>query len=346
MFNPIRSVIHAARRKPGDRLKILTFSVHESTQSNQSGCNADFYCMQGEGLKKWDSKYRRLPKNFTLIDSNDPPRDVQFDIVLSQNKFAHWKQAYQHSRQLHIPLINLEHCLPSPSVPLNYFDQYKSMGADLNLFISEFNRDAWGYKDTPNTKVITHGVDTNIFKLCDAIHDDMVDFDERLLKRQKTILTVCNDYINRDWCLNYSLYKEVTKGLPVTPVGATPGLSEAAKSLDDLVRFYRTSQVFLNTSSYSPIPCALLEAAACGCGIVSSMSACTPEIFTHGHDILMTNNKDEMRGYLELLLTDKKECVRLGTNARETILKKCSLPRFVAEWDGIFENLLSETFIP
>jgi glycosyltransferase involved in cell wall biosynthesis len=178
----------------------------------------------------------------------------------------------------------------------------------------------WGYTEGD---VIHHGIDTEQFK-------------DLGLQREVRILSVVNDWINRGPILGFDLYRQITQGLPIMPVGATPGLSEPAKSTEELVHFYNTSRIFLNTSIISPIPASLLEAMSTGCAVVSTDNCLITDVIQNGYNGFKSNNPAELRHYLEVLMGDPELAKRLGQNARKTILEKFSLDRFVSEWNKLF----------
>lgn len=330
MASILGSLIRNATRKDGDRLNIISFPTHESYQSSLAGTNADFWLWRGEGIKDWCTSYRQLPKNHHLLDPNKGdeqiPVDVNIDAILSQNPAGQFPVAYKLSKNLHVPLITITHTLPPPNADANYLQQIKNMRGDENIFISEFSRDAWGWGES-EARVIHHGIDS-----------------EKLFKpnprktRDKHILSVVNDWRNRDWCCNFSGWERVTKGLPVKVLGDNPGLSQPAKSLTDLINNYQGSLVFLNTSTISPVPTALLEAAACGCAIVSTSNCMIPEIFTNGKDSYLTNDDKAMRIYLEKLLADPALAQKMGSAARETVRTKFGLDKFVQNWDMVLRE--------
>ncbi len=320
MASIIGSILKSATREDGDRLNILTFPTHESYQSGLAGTNADFWLWRGEGIKDWNPQYRQLPKNHHLLDPNrgdgQIPLDVNFDAILSQNPEGQFPVAFKLSKSLHVPLITITHTLPPPNIPPQYLEQMKTLKGDINVFISEYSRNAWGWGD--DAKVIHHGIDTDkLFK------------PNPRKQREKHILSVVNCWKDRDWCCNYSGWERVTKGLPVKVLGDNPGLSSPANTLTELINTYQGAQVFLNTSTISPVPTALLEAASCGCAIVSTSNCMIPEIFTTGKDAYLTNDEKAMRIYLEKLLNDPDLAKRMGETARKTVQARFGIDAFV-----------------
>src|SRR5690606_19358305 len=103
--------------------------------------------------------------------------------------------------------------------------------------ISEYSRREWGGEG----KIIHHGIDTSVF----------TNFG---WQRENKSLTVCNDFINRQYFCGYNEWEQATAGLDRTVVGKTPGLSEPARSIDHLVEIYNSHLIYINTSLVSPIP--------------------------------------------------------------------------------------------
>ena len=323
----MRQFVRAATRN--GPLNILTFDTHERNQTFMAKTGHTFYAIRLPGLKTWNTKYAPVPPNYIQFDEtkgeNQIFPEIDFDLILSQNKFAHWHIANNMSQHFGIPLLHLEHCLPPPNWGPGMFQQYRSMGASQHVFISEMSRKAWGYEG--EALVVRHGVDTEQF------HPD-----ER--ERQQIVLSVANDFVNRNWALGFTMWQNVVAGLPAKVVGDTPGLSLPAMNTHELINEYNVASIFLNTSLISPIPLSLLEAGAMECGIVSTNTCMIPEIFTHGHDALLCANERELREAVEQLLMNPMEARRLGKNARETIRAKCGLERYVADWNRVFNEVI------
>ena len=150
-----------------------------------------------------------------------------------------------------------------------------------------------------------------------------------------------NDWPNRDWCCGYNLWQQTVQGLPIKVFGKSPGLSEPANSTQHLREIYKCSRIFYNTSLHSPVPSVLLEAMACGCAIVSTANCMIPEIIQNGKNGLISNDPQELRGFLELLIKDENLAKELGGNARKTIVEKYSLQRFINSWNNLLYSTVN-----
>ena len=324
-ISPVSSITKAATYKDGEPLNILTFPTHERYETSLAKTGHNFYAYRAEGIKDWNTNYGDIPENYNLLNSSLGPRQIplylDFDIVLSQNKFGQYQIARQIADTLHVPLVSLEHTLPVPSWPDDVLLSLREMRGNINLFISEYSLGRWGWEDRNDTSVIHHGVNTELFKP-----------DDKIEERENHILSVVNDWINRDWCCGFTIWQNVIKNFPFHVVGDTPGLSEPAGSIEELAAFYAGSRIFLNTSTISPVPTSLLEAMACGCAIVSTSTCMIPEIIQNGVNGFISNDEDELREYLVTLLNDEDLAKDMGAKARQTVIEKFSEDAFINNW--------------
>ncbi len=336
MPTAVSSIIRAATRQPDEPLNILDFCTHERYQTGLALTGHNFYAWRvlDGSIKDWDTTYAPLPSNYSLLNPHEGIRQIpawlDIDLILSQNKFGQFNIAKQLADQLQVPLISLEHTLPVPIWDASQLANFKKMKGNINIFISEFSRKAWGWSED-EANVIHHGIDTDIFRPLEQIN------------KKKHVLSVVNDWVNRDWCCGFELWRNVTQSLPVFPVGKTPGLSQPARNITELVQFYNEAQIFINTSIISPVPTSLLEAMSCGSAVVSTATCMIPEIIKNGHNGYITNDPRELRRYLEMLLDNPDECVRLGTNARQTITENFNMKNFVESWNDVF-NIASQLY--
>lgn len=332
----VETILRNATRQNGEPINILTFPTHERYQSNLSKTGNNFYLWQGNGIKPWVSDYASVPPGTVLLNaekgSRQIPNEVDIDLVLSQNKFGQFEIASQISSQIGVPLVSIEHTLPMESWGEAELNQLYNMRGDVNIFISEYSRRRWGW-GYDEALVIHHGVDSIEFS------------PNQNIQRESKVLSVVNDWINRDWCCGFNLWKEITgfpqSELPLSVLGDTPGLSQSAKSTEDLIDNYRKSRIFLNTSLISPVPTALLEAMSCGCAVVTTATCMIPEIIENGKNGYISNDPKELRSFIDKLLQDKELAEELGKNARQTIIDKFSLTSFVSNWNKIFHGVLN-----
>lgn len=309
-------------------LNVLTIPTHSGYEYNLAKTGHQFWALSGvAGCKQsWDSHNRPIPENYHIIPNL--PEWLKIDVVLSQHKFGQIQALAQIARSQALPLVNIEHTLPMPEWREDRLSQLKTLNGDVNCFISKYSLNKWGYEESDTTRIIHHGIDINDFKPAEG-------------GRENRILSVVNDWINRDYCCGFKIWERVTKGMPnLFPVGDTQGLSKPASSLTELAKFYRESRIFINTSTVSPIPTSLLEAMASGCACVSTDNCMIPEIIQDGFNGFITNDETLMRKRLQQLTADEKLANELGKNARETIERMFSLPKFINAWNDVFTQAI------
>ncbi len=328
MLSPMSSIARELKRKPGDRLNIGTFVCHERFDPNLAKTGHNFYAFPGEKVREWNYQYSPLPSNYKLLRGNNLPPDVHLDCFIVGNGAVHIPIAKQIMGHANIPIINVHHVLPPPGVPTENLKGAKEHFSSLvwkDVFITEYNRAIWQYEPHEGS-VIYHGIDTELFKPGEN-------------RREQYALTVTNDFIRRSWAVGYPLWEQVSKGLPVRVIGNTPGLSEAAPNLPALIGEFQRASIYFNPSLHSPIPMSLLEAAACGCAIVTTANCGTPLFFKHNENALMSNDPAKLNEFIKNLLEYPDQARRLGNNARKMVLEKCSMDRFVKEWENILCTL-------
>jgi hypothetical protein len=333
MPTPVSSITRAATRKAGEPLNILTAPTHERYETGLAKTGHNFYAWRvlDGSIKDWDENYAPLPKNYTLLNpqkgANQIPMWLDFDLILSQNKFGQFPVLQGLAQQLQVPFISLEHTLPLPAWTPGYINALHQMRGDMNVFISEFSRKGWGWGED-EAEVIHHGVDTDLFRPTSDID------------KKPHILSVVNDWIKRDVFCGFRLWRDVTNGLLVYVLGNTPGLSMPAKDTKELVSHYNAAQIFLNTSLVSPVPTALLEAMSCGCAVVSTATCMIPEVIQNGVNGYISNDPAQLRRYLDMLLANPERCKALGAEARKTIVERFGMEKFVERWNDLFLRAL------
>ena len=323
VVNLIKRIIEP---KPS-QYNILTFPTHERFETDLCKTGHNFYGFHAEGLKTWDTAYAEIPENYYLLPEGAIFQGISFDFILASSKFGQFQIASQINQRLGIPIVSMEVTVPIPNWTDAHLNSLRSMTGDINVFLTEHSQERWNIDK--DSIVVPHTIDANLFKPNDHIN------------QEPHVLSVVNDFINRDYCCNYSGWQRVTKGLNIKLLGKTEGLSEPAPSTEALVEEYNACQVFFNSSTLSPIPTVLLEAMACGCAVVTTASCEIPKIIKHGHNGLMSNDEDELRSHIEELLQDEDLRRSLGAQARQTILDKFSEQQFVDNWNSVFDSAYS-----
>lgn len=323
--------------KRGDKLNILTFATHERYEENLCKTGHNFYSFKYG--KEWDETYAPIPANYHIVDY--VPESI--DIILSHTSCNRLQVAHDlisgtkgsPTNQLAIPILRHCHVLPDIRFDVEKsVHSFKEIPVNRTSFISNYSRDAWGYS-SENSKVVKHGVDTDFWS-------QGADNTSRKL----CCLSVVNEFPSRDWCCGFNLWKEVASSVDCQVVGKCTGehagFSQPAQSKEHLRQLYQTAAVFLNTSIHSPVPTVLLEAMACGCPVVSTKNCMMPEIIEHGVNGFMSNDPNDLIDYCTKLLENPTLARKMGESAKQTILSKFGLDRFIENWNNLLYNTIGE----
>lgn len=322
--NTVKRIISVSNTQKPEKYNILTFPTHERYETQLCKTGHNFYSFNISGGKKWNQEQIKCPSNYYTLPENKVYEFLNFDFILSQSKFWQFQVASQINQALNIPIISLEHTIPTPpTMQEKQIQTMKAMLGDFNVFISNYSKNQW--QISYNSTVIHHGIDSNSF--C-----------QNGKPKENTVLTVANDFVNRDYCLNYSGWKRVTNGLNVRLVGDTKGLSKSARSTEELVEHYNSCSVYFNSSTLSPIPTSLLEAMSCGCAVVSTATCMIPEIIKNGENGFISNDENELRKYIDEIIANPSLRETLGNNARQTIVEKFSEEKFINNWNKVFDS--------
>lgn len=330
-MNLISNIIYRSRHN--NNLNILTVPTHERADSNL--CSAfpehTFYGLYLPGLKTWNHTFAKCPQNYILLEDGKIPSHVNIDAIISHHKFGQFQQLAAYAHRYQVPVISLEHTHAGavPNVSKRMLSDLKQLKGNVNLFITGESRDSWGWSPK-EAGVIEHAINCELFKPNPSV------------VKEKYILSVCNQFSRpvRWLPCGFPLWEKVIKGFPWHHLGADdPGFSLPAKSTEDLAFEYQKAPIFINTTQFSPIPMALLEAAASELAIISSATCEIPKIFTHGHDALLSNNVDELRYFCDILLKDELLRKKLGANARKTVQNRFNMGRFTQGWDFVFDTV-------
>jgi len=325
MQSPITSIIARDTLKSNEKINVLCCETHEAYETSLAKTNCEFHAYFSKGLKRWQSQYRPLPKNYHVYPDNVLP-SVDLHVCLIQSKFGQFQALYPLAKQLHLPTIVLEHTTTMPNWTTEDIYKLKAMKGDINVFITNHSKAEWKCEED-EYRVINHSVDSELFKPKG--------------KKENRILSVVNDFINRGNILGFKLWQSLVKDLPHLHVGDTAGLSRAANSVEELISFYQSSKIFVNTSLYSPLPKSLIEAMSCGCAIVTTDNSEMTHIIKNGENGFISNDPKKLRGYLELLLSDDKLAETMGNAARQTIIEQFSEEVFVNNWNKTFREAAS-----
>lgn len=325
MYNGIATCVDRMINPSRTKLNILVEPTHEAYQTLLGELGHNFYMIQGNGIKTWDFHTKPLPKNHFII--NRPieisfPLGIRIDLVLSQQRFGNLQRFADIAQKLGVPHVTIDHCLPPSNWTKTIINRTKEIPVDKRIFITEFSKTAWF--GTDQDIILYHGIDPVQFSGWTG--------------GSEAGISVVNKFASRDVFCGWNIWSEAAKKIPVELVGDNPGLSESAKSTDELVSKLRKAKYFLNTSQWSPIPMSLVEAMMVGCPIITTRKQEIPKFITHEVNGLFADTPEEIVAAAARISENPEFAAQLGQNARATALEYFGLDRFVKEWNNVLAD--------
>jgi len=310
-------------------LKILTFNWHESYIHllAKTGYQFDVVERWKGGRFGWIREFRPVPPNCRLISEDEA--DSKLRSGLYDRVIAHNLNDILFVHEFSIPKVLVFHNKASCEIALggntvekeHYIRQvYQLINAIENLtvvYISKAKKDDWGF----DGEVILPGIDISEYG---GYRGDIPE-----------VLRVGNGLKRRDIMLGYSIQEKILNGLPSTILGLNPDLSNSCipDGWDKLKELMSSYRVYLNTT-LAPYEdgynLALLEAMATGMPVVSIANPTSP--IEDGVSGFVSDDIVYLRSKVEELLGNQALADTLGKRARETVISRFPIDRFISDW--------------
>jgi len=106
-----------------------------------------------------------------------------------------------------------------------------------------------------------------------------------------------------------------------------------------LLEIMSRCSVFVLPSLFEVYPNVVLEAMASAKPVIARANMGTVDIILHGKSGYLYNNEEELRKYLELLLSDNSLRKKIGHSARKIVEKKYSFVRVADRYEELFRRM-------
>lgn len=316
-------------------LRVLTFNWHESYLQLLSKIGFEMEVVEKwkAGVYGWMHAIRPVPTNCLLISEAEATKKLRrgnhYDRIIAHNlddllfvrPWATPKVMVFHNK------LTTEIALSRRSIDrqeyLEKVVRFLQGTKNLTLvFISESKRADWGLAG----EVLPPGIDP-------------VDYGGYAGDLAK-VLRVGNGLRVRDVMLGYSLQERILQGLPSTILGLNPDIPNChmPADWDEYRERMRRHRVYLNTTR-NPFEdgynLAMLEAMATGMPVVSLANPSSP--IEDGVNGFVSEDETALRDGIEMLLGNRSRAVSMGRSARESVLDRFPMGRFVENWKRILE---------
>lgn len=312
------------------KLNILIWHIHGAyltalaqTQHNwylpKKDDNAEGYIGRGVGSS--------LPPYVREVPA-DEVKHLDLDLIIFQTPQNYERDQFEilTDEQRRRPKLYLQHNSPEPHPTDSR--HWAADDADLLLVhVTHYNRLMWDNGRAPTT-VVEHSV--------------AIDPALRYVGSRPEGIFVVNEMQRRGRMAGLDLYQSLrSDGLPLTTVGMG---SDAVGGIGEIhyTRLHRTVAEYrflYSLMRYSSLPLAVIEALTLGMPVVALATTEVPTVLQNGVHGFISNNLDELKAGMHLLLDNPAEARRMGNNARQLAQERFSIERFVADWNRVFADV-------
>lgn len=259
-----------------------------------------------------------------------------------------------------------------PNVKMDYIENYEKYIDECDLIVVNRAVELDRFKDVDKPKIFVPHTITNAEAFTEEYWDkyhavNTVKFTENIMgvkhsliyssvhlpnykpyditKTEKIVASMCANTHQRPGFAGLGIWREVTQGLTAVFFGSgnekyVPEGFTAQLPLFEYLEQLRRCRIYFNPTRESIMPMALYDAMAMGMPIVTTATCGIPEVIEHGYNGYMSNDPKELRHYIDLLMKDDKECMRLGRNARKTCERFFNSDRMASEWKALIDSMV------
>ncbi len=224
-----------------------------------------------------------------------------------------------------VPAVYLEHS--SPEGPVNGMRHPAADRPDLVVVhVTHFNALFWDTGTTP-TRVIEHGI---------------VDPGYRYTGELARAAVVVNEAARRGRVTGTDLLPRLGQAVPLDLFGMDAGALGGVEDLPQqhLHEEMARRRVYLHPVRWTSLGLSLLEAMHLGMPVVALATTEVP-LAVPPEAGVVSNRPDELEAALRRLVAEPEEARLLGKAAREAVLARYGLRRFLADWDALLAEVVA-----
>ena len=313
---------HTTQRK-----RVLTWHIHGNYLYYLTHATQDFYLPVKPGRPEgYGGRAGILPwgDNVFEIDAEEV-KDCPFDVILYQSHKNYLEDRLQilSPEQLTLPQVYLEH-----DPPLEHPTDTQHPVDDPNMLmvhVTHFNQLMWDNNRTPTT-VIEHGV--------------VVPKDVHYSGELEKGISVVNNIARRGRRTGPDVFEYARQHVPLDLVGMNAsdlgGVGEVP--YDQLTRFESRYRFFFNPIRYTSLGLSVLEAMMVGMPMIGLATTEMPMAVHNGVTGYVDTSLDRLVEKMRDLITHPEAALEMSKNARAYALEHHNIPRFVQDWDRVFNQ--------
>jgi hypothetical protein len=311
-------------------MKIFTWHIHGSYLYYLSQGNYELYIpVTKEKTEGYYGRGKTFPFGDNVIEiPAEKVKHHKFDCILFQTNQNYLIDQFEilSEEQRKLPKIYLEHDPPRqhPTNTKHLIDD-----PDMTLVhVTHFNNLMWDSNNTP-VKVIEHGVTDPGNLYTGALNRGLV---------------VINNLPGRGRLLGFDIFQQVKQQVPIDLIGMGTGNWGLGEVLHpQLPRFQSQYRFFFNPIRYTSLGLAICEAMMLGIPVVGLATTELSAVIDNGYSGFIHTDVKYLIDKMKLLLNDPALAAEIGGNGREVALKRFNIGRFIAEWEGLFQEAMRKS---
>ena len=279
--------------------------LFEHTQHN-------YYCIPDKH-NPWHLEMWPPSSNVTILNNNVIPAHLEYDFIVCNNKLVpNVMEAATHlSNTLHIPLLMIEHTLPTPNLKNEDILILNDQKTDMVVATSVHVNNGWGdAKD-----IIPYGF---------AIEPPL-----QLMKNNKAVIV--GQAGNNTQQLRQIIEQSP---IPITLIGDNPGLSTNC-SQEALFNVFANSKYIINISAGFTTPITMLMAMTFGCIPIANRNVFTEEIVKETGYLF--DNINDLFSCLQKCMKDKPKYT--AEDVQNFVINKFPQQAFLNSWNDVFTQM-------
>lgn len=302
---------------------LLVFNCHEAWvhQLGILGLKLDIIVgLKGQFKRSWDHQIRPVPLNSRFISLAEAlDSDSSYRCIIAHNVGDLLEIKSRNEPKLIVIHSTMEGRLleeaasVDPGKMREMLKHYLDIIGGHAVAVSRLKGASWGFA-------------ADIVPFC-ANPDEYLPYSGELACG----LRICNFVNSRRGILLWDLHHGAFGALPIKLVGHNPDMPSvsAAESWQDLKSMLRSHRFYVHTADprlEDGYNMATLEAMAAGMPVLGNTHPSSP--VKHGVSGFLSNDPAELGAYAEKLLNDRELAVRMGRQARKTIIEHFGPERF------------------
>ena len=303
--------------------RLLVFNCHEAWVYllGVLGYSLDIIVgLKGRYKQTWDEQMRPIPSNSRLVTLPEAQKsDRRYYCIITHNITDLLDIKFRPEPRLMVIHSTLEGRVIeeksdiTPHRMREMLHQYVKLTGVHIVAVSMLKGKSWGFTE-------------DIVPLA-ADGDDYLPYSGQLA----TGLRISNFIYSREKILLWDLHKKAFGGIPVRLVGHNPNMPgvAAAKNWNHLKKMLQSYRFYVHTAApelEDGYNTASLEAMAAGMPVLGNRHPGSP--IEHGVSGFLSDDPEELRKYAGILLADRDLAVKMGRQARKTVIERFSMSGF------------------